>query len=371
MEKPAMVRDAALTRIPRRRSFLARSIVVLVSGALAAGTLIAAAPAPRAFQGEPTGDPELAAEVTSSVGPGHWQHYAAAHIEGDDVTWAGQGADEHTEFEIGSITKTFTAALFADAVGRGEVAPTTRLDEIWPELQGKEAGTVDLESIAMQRSGLPAMMPPANAVDAAVSFISPPVLADPYRASDEEVVESLADISVGEQVPEYSNYGFAVLGQALSEVTGQDYADLVRQRITEPLDMDDTYVPEGAEGLSHGYGASGLPAAPWTLAGTAPAGAVRSTAHDLSIWLRAVRDGHATGAEAAVPRRNFDDHDDIGWAWFTTTTTPAVTWHNGGTGGYRSYLGFDRDSGEGIIMLSDAAVSVDGAADVIAQADDS
>ncbi|WP_186314716.1 hypothetical protein [Corynebacterium glyciniphilum] len=44
-----------------------------------------------------------------------------------------------------------------------------------------------------------------------------------------------------------------------------------------------------------------------------------------------------------------------------------MTWHNGGTDGYRSYLGFDRDSGEGIIMLSDAAVSVDGAADVISQ----
>lgn len=371
MKNPMTIRGAATARTPGRCSLLTRRAAVLVGGALVAGTLIAAAPSPRSFQGEPTGDPDLAAEVTSSVGPGRWQHYSAAHVEGDDVTWAGQGADEHTEFEIGSITKTFTAALFADAVGRGEVTPSTRLDEIWPELRGKEAGPVDLESIATQRSGLPVMMPHANAVDATVSVMSSLALQDPYRASDEEVVQSLADVSVGEQVPEYSNYGFAVLGQALSEVTGQNYADLVRQRITEPLNMESTYVPRSADGLSHGYSASGLPAAPWTLAGTAPARAVRSTAHDLSIWLRAVRDGHAPGADAAEPRENFDAHDDIGCAWFTTTTTPAVTWHNGGTGGYTSYLGFDRDSGEGIIMLSDAAVSVDGAVDVMSQAEDS
>src|SRR5699024_5627992 len=163
-------------------------------------------------------------------------------------------------------------------------------------------------------------------------------------------------------------------------------------RITEPLGMDETQVPDSPEGLSHGFTASGLPAAPWVMGGHAPAGAIRSSAHDMAIWLGAVRDGTAPGGEeaspragsddssrsfrhvargavrasahdmaiglgaerdgtapgaaAAQPRTDCDDSNRIGWAWFTTThRSPNLTWHNGGTGGYRSFLGFSAETG--------------------------
>src|SRR5699024_9939836 len=277
------------------------------------------------------------------------------------------GADEHTEFEIGSITKTFTAALFADAIDRGEIDADTRLGEVWPDLEGKVA-EVSLESIAMQRSGLPAQKPWSGFADGLTSILANYVRADPYRAAPSDVVAGLDRVEVGDEEPEYSNFGFAVLGQALTEVTGQDYAELVRTRITEPLGMDETQVPDSPEGLSHGFTASGLPAAPWTLGGHAPAGAIRSSAHDMSIWLRAVRDGTAPGAAAAQPRTDFDDSDRIGWAWFTTKhRSPNLTWHNGGTGGYRSFLGFSAETGRGVIVLSDSANWVDAAASVISE----
>src|SRR5699024_3605735 len=205
---------------------------------------------------------------------------------------------------IGSITKTFTAALFADAIDRGEVDPDTRLGEVWPGLEGEVAG-VSLESIAMQRSGLPAQKPWSGCGDGISGILANYVRADPYRDSPAEIVASLDRVEVGKQEPAYSHFVFAVLGQALAEVTGRDYAELVRTRIADPLRMDDTSVPDSPEGLSHGFTASGLPAAPWTLGGHAPAGAIRSSAHDMSIWLRAVRDGTAPGAEAAQPRTDF------------------------------------------------------------------
>ncbi len=78
--------------------------------------------------------------------------------------------------------------------------------------------------------------------------------------------------------------------------------------------------------------------------------------------------GTAPGAAASEPREDFDETDRIGWAWMTTTNrTPNITWHNGGTGGYRSFLGFDRGSGTGIIVLSDSANSVDKAIDLISE----
>ncbi|MFE1082146.1 serine hydrolase domain-containing protein [Brevibacterium sediminis] len=353
--------SAAAGRPPRRMGF------ALLAAALTAAVLAAITPWPRGFQGTPTGDAELVTELEDALGSQHWQHVAAARIDGDEVTFAGTGAEEHTEFEIGSITKTFTAALFAEAIDRGEVKADTRLGEVWPELEGKVA-EVTLESIAMQRSGLPSQEPAPSFGDGVMTMLSNYVHTDPYRGDPGDIVASLNDVDVGESEPEYSNYGFAVLGQALAEVAGQDYSELVRDRLTDPLGMNETFVPESADGLSHGFTASGLPAAPWTLGGSAPAGAIRSTTHDLSIWLRAVSDGTAPGAEAAEPRADFED-DRIGWAWFTTTHDGStITWHNGGTGGYRSFLGFDPKSGKGVIVLNDSANSVDAAATLIVAA---
>ena len=339
-------------------------LIAIIAAALTAAALAAITPWPRGFQGAATGDAGLMADVEQSLGSRHWQHVAAAHIDGDEVTFAGTGADEHTEFEIGSITKTFTAALFADAIDRGEVEADTRLGEVWPDLEGKVA-EVTLESIAMQRSGLPSQEPAPSFGDGVMSVLSNYLHTDPYRGDAGDIVASLNDVEVGEPEPEYSNYGFAVLGQALAEAAGQDHSELVRDRLTEPLGMNETFVPDTAEGLTHGFTASGLPAAPWTMNGSAPAGSIRSTTHDLSLWLRAVSDGTAPGAEAAEPRADFED-DRIGWAWFTTTHDGStITWHNGGTGGFRSYLGFDRETGDGIIVLNDSANDVDEAASLV------
>lgn len=346
-----------------------RGVAAIITAVSIAALLLLITPFPRGFQGEITGTAGFAEEVEGTLGSKHWHHVAAAKTDGDEVTWGGVGADENSEFEIGSITKTFTAALFADAIERGEIEENTRLGDLWPDFSG-DVAEVTLASIAMQRSGLPAQEPAISFGDGLASFASRYIHTDPYRASAAELVASLKEVDVGEKDPEYSNFGFAVLGQAVAAVTGSSYADLVRDRITEPLGMTSTYVPDSAEGLVHGYTASGLPAAPWTLGGAAPAGAIRSTAHDLSIWLRATMDSSAPGAEAAEPREDFDESDRIGWAWFTTKNrSPNLTWHNGGTGGYRSFLGFDPESRQGIIVLADSANSVDDAADLISSDD--
>lgn len=342
-----------------------RGIIAIIAAVVAAALLLLITPFPRGFQGELTGDATLVSEVENALGSKHWHHVAAAKIDGAEATWGGVGADENTEFEIGSITKTFTAALFADAIERGEIDEDTRLGDVWPDLHG-EVAEVTLASIAMQRSGLPAHEPAPSFGDGVASFLANYLHTDPYRGSAADIVASLDSVDVGEKEPEYSNYGFAVLGQALAAVTGSSYGDLVRDRITEPLGMRSTYVPESAEGLVHGYTASGFPAAPWVLGGSGPAGAIRSTTHDLGIWLRATMDQTAPGAEAVDPREDFDDSDLIGWAWFTTKDrTPNLTWHNGGTGGYRAFLGFDPQSQQGVIVLADSANWVDDAAGLI------
>jgi CubicO group peptidase (beta-lactamase class C family) len=358
--KPPAAASTRTAPVPRRRA------VALAVAALTAVALAALTPWPRGVQGTPTGDAELMAEVEQVLGSKHWQHIAAARVDGDEVAFAGTGADEHTEFEIGSITKTFTAALFADAIDRGEIDADTRLGEVWPDLEGKVA-EVSLESIAMQRSGLPAQKPWSGFADGLTSILANYVRADPYRASPSDVVAGL-DSSRGRR------RGARVLELRLrSPRSGPHRGDrpgLRRARADAHHRTAghgrDVQVPDSPEGLSHGFTASGLPAAPWVMGGHAPAGAIRSSAHDMAIWLEAVRDGTAPGAEAAEPRTDFDDSDRIGWAWFTTThRSPNLTWHNGGTGGYRSFLGFSAETGHGVIVLSDSANWVDAAAGLV------
>ncbi|MCM1010984.1 MULTISPECIES: serine hydrolase domain-containing protein [unclassified Brevibacterium] len=354
--------DTDTRRTPRRRA------IAVTAAALTAIVAVLLTPLPRGFQGDVTGDEALMEATAAALGSGHWQHVAVAKVDGDTVTTAGTGADATTEFEIGSLTKTFTAALFADAIDRGEVTEGTRLGEIWPQLDGK-AAEVTLSSLAMQRSGLPRVEPAPSVGDAVASVLASYLHRDPYRGSVDDLIRTLGDTDVSDTTPEYSNFGFAVLGQSLAKVSGMSYRELVKQRITQPLGMSRTYVPASATGLSHGYTASGLPAAPWTLGASAPAGAIRSTADDMAIWLRATMEGTAPGAVAALPRADFDEADRIGFAWMTTTgRTPAITWHNGGTGGYSSFLGFTADAGTGIVVLADSAISVDGAIDLISTA---
>jgi hypothetical protein len=256
--RPPAAGEATSGRAPRRR------IIALAAATLTAVTLAVLTPWPRGFQGTPTGDAELMSELAQTLGSKHWQHIAAARVDGDEVTFAGTGADEHTEFEIGSITKTFTAALFADAIDRGEIDADTRLGEVWPDLHGKVA-EVSLESIAQQRSGLPSQKPWSGWGEGLSGILANYVRADPYRGDAAAIVAGLRKAEVGKKEPEYSNFGFAVLGQAIAEVTGEDYGELVRTRITEPLGMKETVVPDSPEGLSHGRTSSGLSAAPWVM----------------------------------------------------------------------------------------------------------
>ena len=101
-----------------------------------------------------TGDPALAARARPLL-PGALDRVSIVEVDGARVTYAGFGADEHTEYEIGSLTKTFTAALLADAVERGEVTAETKLGALLP-LGGAPVADVTLAELASHRSGLSA-----------------------------------------------------------------------------------------------------------------------------------------------------------------------------------------------------------------------
>lgn len=306
------------------------------------------------------GDEELADDARRQLG----RHHPVAVVAA--VTPAGAraavlGGALDADVEIGSVSKGLTGLLYVDALERGEVTPATRLGEHLP-LDGAPAAAVRLADLATHRSGLPRL--PASARPWRRTLELWRRGTNPYGESLAELVDQARGVRLGRPRPRYSNLGFELLGHALAAAAGTTYADLLRTRLAEPLGLDVAYAPASPAGLRpqalSGRSRRGRVMSPWTGEAIAPAGGVRMTAAALAGLLTAVAAGNAPGAAALDPVAPFGWGARIGAAWITTTAGgQAVTWHNGGTGGFRSWLGVDRAAGCGVALVSATARSVD------------
>jgi CubicO group peptidase (beta-lactamase class C family) len=352
-----------------------RVVAAVVAGVVTLGLGAAAIPRPPSLSAEATGDEALIQRVRDELPAGAFDRLAVAVVDGDEVTRAefgtapGPGADE---FEIGSVTKTVTASLYAVAQQRGEVQRESTLGELLG-VTG-DASSITLEELATQHSGLPRL--PAD-----LSFTGRVLLAnlsgaDPYTDDVAALVGQASRAEVDDEKPYgYSNFGMALLGQALAAAADTPWEQLVAERVAQPLGLADTYAPGDPDGLRAdsptGFTASGRHADAWTMRAFGPAGSVRSTLDDMVAYTVAQRDDRAPGVIATEPLVEAGGRGaEIGWAWMTTPhdgdgdggdggAGGASTWHNGMTGGYASFVGFDRDSDRAVVVLSSSAVSLD------------
>ena len=273
--------------------------------------------------------------------------------------------DGNTVFEIGSATKVFTATLLAEMIGRGEVHlddPVAKYLPATVRVPTRNNKQITLLDLVTHTSGLPRL--PTN--------LQPKDPDNPY--ADYTVEQMYAFLSgyeltrdIGAQF-EYSNLGAGLLGHVLSLRAGMSYEALVTKRILEPLQMKDTVItlrPDLRSRLAPGHDSAGSLVANWDLPTLAGAGALRSTMNDMLKFLGANLAG--TGPLAAVlrptheSRRSLGTPDgSIGLGWLLRRGFGAeIVWHNGGTGGYHSFIGFDPRTGDGVVVLHNSAASID------------
>jgi CubicO group peptidase (beta-lactamase class C family) len=272
------------------------------------------------------------------------------------------GAADDAEYEIGSITKTMTGALLADALDRGEVRENTPVGEVLPLGDAPVAG-VTLGELAAHRSGLPTVPGDLGATLATYGYTF--FGTDPYRYDAEDLLDAAsAEDLTGRGRYSYSNMGVALLGEALARAAGTPYPELLRSRVLDPLGMGDTTTPTRAVDLDPstptGFTPGGRQVDAWTLGSYAPAGGVRSTPNDMAALAVALLEDRAPGMAALEPRSHAGPGLRIGYAWHVSELDGAeITWHNGLTGGFASSLALDRDAGRAVIVLHDTAVNVD------------
>jgi CubicO group peptidase (beta-lactamase class C family) len=307
----------------------------------------------------------LSMQVGALLGPKHTTYgVALVTPAGDEVDAVGAGAaGVHGDVELGSVSKGVTGLLWRDAIARGEVADDAVLGD---HLDVPAAlARIRLSALATHTSGLPRLVGGAAMLTRTWELWRSG--RNPYREDLPGLLAQLEGVTPGRAKPAYSNLGFELLGHAVAAAAATSYADLVATRIAAPLGLVDTYVPTSADELRPGAVAprnrAGREVEPWANVAIAPAGGVRSSAADLAVLLRALLDRTVVGAEALEPVAPFAGKMRIGAGWLTgPLLRRTVTWHNGGTGGFRSFVGIDRDHGVGVAMVSASTRSVDGAA---------
>jgi serine-type D-Ala-D-Ala carboxypeptidase/endopeptidase len=269
------------------------------------------------------------------------------------------------------VTKVFTSLALADMSDEGLVRlddPVQRYLPAEVNVASRSGREINLEDLATRTSGLPRI--PANLL--VLALANP---GDPYaKYKQKDLYDFLKTWKPSRDIGskfEYSNLGAGLLGHALSRRAGVDYGQLIATRISQPLGMGDTTVKlseEQERRLATPYTTGGKPASRWTLDVMAGAGALHGTADDLLIFLSAEMGIKETKLGRAMedtqkPRRDTDQKGvQIGLAWIEMKppkTDQVFVWHNGGTGGYRSFVGFVKATKTGVVVLSNSDASVD------------
>lgn len=293
--------------------------------------------------------------VVATIGPGTREVVPYGVMAKDRP----ESVNGNTVFEIGSVTKVFTCVILADMVAHGEVKLETPVADLLPKTvrvpqrNGKQITLLDL---AMHISGLPRMPPDYKPAD----------LENPFAGFDTaQLYKFLSSYTLPRDIGaeyEYSNLGSGLLAHALALRAGMSYNELLRLRILDPLGMTSTSIVLSADQkrrLATGYDGTLLPAKNWDFDVLAGALALRSTANDLLNFLSACLELSHTPLDPAmrimqsVRHRTENPDIDVLLGWHVWRRYGGnIIWHNGVTGGYWSFLGFDPVKKTGAVVLS-------------------
>jgi CubicO group peptidase (beta-lactamase class C family) len=269
-------------------------------------------------------------------------------------------------YEIGSITKTFTANLLAQSVTDGSIS----LSDAIPAEYQKSGTPITFQNLTTHTSGIiGGMFPTFQSTNPLTPFdgLTTPVFKEHY-AKTPLAAEPGSTWA-------YSNIGVSLMGLILAERAGQKYEDLVRLKVLNILGMNETYfeVPDGelnrlAEGHLIDLDGTMETMPHWDLFKTAidPAGGLRSTISDMAKYAQANLVPESTALAEPIRRSQvplyFVKNSDF-WLAMNWIVEPdrGLIWHNGETYGFNAILAISKARNQAIVAMTDTTVLVKGA----------
>jgi CubicO group peptidase (beta-lactamase class C family) len=283
---------------------------------------------------------------------------------GETIKGNGKIPNADNFFEIGSITKTFTATLLAYYVNKGLIKLTDPIAKFLPDsvAANPELHSITLLNLSNHTSGL------ARLPDNLIAHATDPT--NPYRDYTKQLLYEYLKACKLESKPgekyAYSTLAVGLLGSILESLEGKTYEQMVINVICKPLGMysTDQYLnPLLLPRFVQVYNTYGQPTEAWDFDVLAACGALRSTVNDLLIYAKAnLHPGTDTlsKAIALTHKITFSKDVKIGLAWHIITVDGIdYYFHNGGTNGSSSFLAFNSEKNVAVVVLSNAVESTD------------
>jgi CubicO group peptidase (beta-lactamase class C family) len=285
-------------------------------------------------------------------GQTYFYHY------GETKKGSKQLPDNNTIYEIGSITKTFTGILLAKAIEDQKVSLYDDVRKFLPVKCSDLAfgnHPIILKHLANHTSQIPRI--PENLDQQ--PYFDPK---DPYKNYNPEILYDYLSTLQLKAMPgvaqEYSNTGMGLLGLILEKIYAMDYDKLMKTYIAKPLKMNSTHVkvPDNLKGkFATGY-FNGTATPNWDFNDTQGFGALDSTPGDMALYLQANIDNVIPYVKFSHEPtfKNGDESTGLGWFILKTDTKNTLIWHNGGTYGFSSFMGYIKEKKCGIVILGNS-----------------
>lgn len=268
--------------------------------------------------------------------------------------------DGNTIYEIGSITKVFTSLLLAEMSLKNQLDLNDPISTFLPKtlkVPVRNQKEISLLSLSTNRSGLPRNASNTDPIDPDNPFAE-------YTRND--LYEFISHFELGRDVDSkwhYSNIGYTLLGDMLSIVGQKDFKTLVDETICRPLTMHNTFfsLPRDRKLLvAQGHTECGQPTGAWDFP-LAGGGGLRSTMNDMLAFAEANLGLTQTNLLPAmelthISRAKKDGNDTyttMGWT-LSNDSGKYILFKDGGTGGYRSFIGLDKRNNIAVVVLSNS-----------------
>lgn len=295
--------------------------------------------------------PSIAVGIIDSTGT-HFYSFGKTKYEN------GQQVDENTMYEIGSISKVFTSLLLAQMIAEGKMNLDDPIEKYLPNTKVPKYKEVKitLKHLATHASGLPSI--PDN-------FTETESLENPYvNYGNKEMLEGLEATKLATQPGEgyaYSNFATGLLGYIVAKENGMTYEELFKQKVSRKLSMPNTTMtmtPKQKSQMAIGHD-DDTAVSNWDFDALAGCGAWRSNVKEMLQFLNyqlTLNGNKRTKAVELTQQLHASNGSKVGLGWHFYKE---LLWHNGGTGGYRSFCGIDLEKNRGIIVLTNSTSSVD------------
>lgn len=282
------------------------------------------------------------------------------HVDGYGSSERAAAIDADTVFRIGSVTKVITAAAALRLRDDGALSledPVARhLPELREVLSAEGAEPVRVRHLLQHSSGIPTLG------DGSLDWTKGPPI------SEAQLIASVAKTTLSFEpgsAMAYSNVGMAVAGLVVARASGRPYRDYVDRTLLEPLGMSATRWERGAypeeqlfPGYVRGEGGFELPDSYWVLGAIEPAGGLYSTVGDMARFVAfqldpAAAPGVLAADSVAESHRRAMPGSPMGLGWVVSADAElgSIVWHSGATYSYGSWVGFDPQRENGVIVF--------------------